>query len=85
MAIRTRTQTRTQTRTAAQKTLNGDEHIEATFRLLHRGGHVLVNPSDLDDKERILWWTTGLEEGVLTDDNIPENDYRAVHDAMHGK
>ena len=81
MAIRTRTQTRT----AAQKTLNGDGHIEATFRLLHRGGHVLVNPSDLDEEHRILWWTTGLEEGVFTDDSIPEKDYHAVYNAMHGK
>jgi len=81
MAIKTRSQTRT----AAQRTLNNHENTEATFRTIHKAGHILVNPSDLDDKNRILWWTTGIEEGVFTDADIPPADYSEVYKAMHGK
>ena len=73
------------TRAASQRTLNDDSNKEATFRTIHNAGHILVNPSDLDDKSRILWWTTGIEEGVFTDDDIPVADYTEVYKAIHGK
>jgi len=76
-----------------------DKNIEATFRTMHNAGGVHMvspaghiwadsnhcNPSDLDDKRRIIWWTTGVEEGVFTDDDIPAADYSEVYKAMHGK
>ena len=63
---------------ATQRTNNEDLILEATFRRLHRTGHVLVNPSDLDPKRRIMWWATGLREGTIVDSNIPEQDRDAV-------
>ena len=57
--------------------------IEHIFRLIHQGKMVLVNPSDLTDEHRILWWVTGLEEGKFTDDDIPEKDYPEVYSEIH--
>ncbi len=67
--VRTRSQTR-----AANKTFDEDLHLEATFRMFHRNRNVLINVSDLDLKHRVMWWATGLDEGTITDDMIPEKD-----------
>jgi hypothetical protein len=66
--------TRSQTRIAAKKAYDEDLHLEATFRMFHRNRNVLINVSDLDLKHRVMWWATGLDEGTITDDMIPEKD-----------
>ena len=77
--------TRSQSKTTAQRTLAGTQDIEGIFRQIHKGTFVLVNPSDLTDEHRILWWITGLEEGTFKDSDIPEEDYEAVYKGMQGK
>ncbi len=77
--------TRSQTKTTAQRTLAAPQDIEDAFRKIHREGFVLVNPSDLTDVRRVLWWSTGVEEGVFNDDDIPAGDYEAVYETMHGR
>ena len=77
--------TRSKTKTTAQRTLAATPDIETVFRKIHKGSFVLVNPSDLTNEHRILWWITGVEEGTFKDEDIPDDDYLAVHNAMHGK
>ena len=77
--------TRSQTKTTAQRTLAATQDIEGVFRRIHQGAFVLVNPSDLTEEHRILWWVTGIEEGKFEDEDVPEEDYEAVYKAMHGK
>jgi len=77
--------TRSQTKTTAQRTLAATQDIEGVFRRIHQGAFVLVNPSDMTEEHRILWWMTGIEEGKFEDDDIPEEDYEAVYKAMQGK
>jgi hypothetical protein len=76
--------TRSQTKTTAQRTLAVTQDIEDVFRKIHQGAFVLVNPSDLTEAHRILWWTTGVEEGAFEDEDIPDGDYPAVYKALHG-
>ena len=71
--------------TTPQEMPNEDLNREKAFRYLHRSRYVLVNPSDLEKDIRIMWWKTGLEEGVFTDHDIPSNDYQEVYEAMHGR
>jgi hypothetical protein len=89
MTIQTRSQTTTTKQQAkhaiAHKTLKNTPDIEVVFRRIHRGEFVLVNPSDLTDEHRILWWLTGIEEGKFGDSDIPSDDYEAVYDGLHGK
>jgi hypothetical protein len=77
--------TRSQTKTPAQRTFAATQDIEQVFRNIHQGAFVLVNPSDLTEDHRIMWWITGIEEGSIADEDIPEKDYRAVYKAIHGK
>lgn len=88
MTIQTRSQTTTTTtkqHAVAHKTLKNTPDIEVVFRRIHRGEFVLVNPSDLTDEHRILWWLTGIEEGKFGDSDIPSDDYEAVYHGLHGK
>ena len=77
--------TRSQTKTTAQRTLAATQDLEEVFRKIHQGAYVLVNPSDLTEQHRILWWITGIEEGKFDDDDIPMRDYEAVYKAISGK
>ena len=76
-------QTRSQTNSL--KITQGLLLIEQSFRELHASGYILTNPSDMEDDIRILWWTTGLEEGIFTDDDIPEKDYSMVYSELRQK
>jgi hypothetical protein len=82
MAIQTRSQTPaspTKQHAIAHRTLSNTPNIEMIFRRIHRGEFVLVNPSDLTDEDRILWWLTGIDEGRFSDSDIPSHDYQAVY------
>ena len=85
--------TRSQTKTTAQRTLAVTQDIEDVFRKIHQGAFFLLlrlppfsgpHPSDLTEAHRILWWTTGVEEGAFEDEDIPDGDYPAVYKALHG-
>ena len=83
-------QTRSQTKRAAA--LNSlDKEFEDVFRAIHRG--VIPWPHSLPPtrclltlapQHRIIWWTTGVEEGVFEDEDVPEEYYAAVYKALHG-
>lgn len=77
--------TRSQTKTMAQRTLAATKNIEHVFRQIHQGAFVLVNVSDLTREHRILWWITGIEEGIFEDDDVPDEDYSDVYRAMNGR
>jgi hypothetical protein len=78
-------QTRSKSNKTAARTLAATQDIEKVFRQIHLGTYVLVNPSDLTEEHRILWWSTGIEEGRFEDKDIPEEDYAAVYTALQGK
>ena len=78
-------QTRSKSNKTAARTLAATQDIEKVFRQIHVGTYVLVNPSDLTEEHRILWWSTGIEEGRFEDKDIPEEDYAAVYTALQGK
>jgi hypothetical protein len=84
-------QTRSQTKKAAALT-SLDNEFEEVFRSIHRGGEGWTGVLTVVEMEcwlkvlapqhRIIWWTTGVEEGVFEDEDIPEEDYAAVYMAL---
>ena len=75
--------TRSQTKRNASQQCTSSHLIpdfESIFRMAHRGQ--LEGDDWLPTSctyLRVLWWGTGLEEGTITDDDIPESDYPAVY------
>ncbi len=87
MTMQTRSQTRSQTKRAQKE----DQDFEDVFRAIHRG--VFPWPHNFTTtrcmlcmslQQRILWWTTGVEEGAFGDEDVPEEYYAAVYKALHG-
>jgi len=84
-------QTRSQTRFQTKRAQKEDQDFEDVFRAIHRGvipwAHSFTRTRrmlSLSLQHRILWWTTGVEEGAFGDEDVPEEYYAGVYKALHG-
>ena len=77
--------------TRSQSTKARTQHVfEPMFRRAHqltiqRGVPQLGTFDCWSKNAQIIWWSTGIEEGVFEDDQIPEALYGDVYNALLGR